>query len=148
MSFPGYALLDAASLALTARGASVGTAKQFLTNWNPDLFEDGLDVFTMVIGPEDGGDSSVKKWWRGLVMEGTGRATVMAFNFPSLNAPGFLLEASSTDLLLADDGSQCNIISFPRGTKGYYITVIIAVQGRMDWAELLFDPIGTAMGDQ
>jgi hypothetical protein len=143
VSFPGYAAIDVNNLALTSRGAAPGTARQFLCTWNPELPEDDTDTFLVVLGPEDAGDASVKKWWRGLIASGKGTATALVFNYSNLNQPSFIQESTFN---LADDATQQNVLPFLRGTKGYFITVFLMVQGRLDWVELISQPIGTPMG--
>jgi hypothetical protein len=141
MTLPlGYTDLETANLALSSRGVPVGTAKQLLVKWDPDIPEASTESFMIVLGPDDAGHLARKKWWRGITLHGAGTARVLFFNIITLGHAVFVKEGVIT--MEDTSANLINTLWVPRGTKGYFALVVLMVNGRLDDADLLFDLVG------
>jgi len=120
-----------ANMTLAGRQPSLGVRQTILAPWTPMGEEDASDSFILVMGPDDLESESVRKFFRGIQVFGTGTAYAVAFVDGEFVKEG--------QLTLSKTATHTNLFWLPRGTNGFEVMVILCVTGRLENIKTMVD---------
>ena len=120
-----------ANKTLSIRVPSANAKQTILAPWTPMGGEDSTDTLILVMGPDDLDQESVRKFFRGIQVFGTGTAHIIAF------VDGVFVKEGS--LSLVNGPTHPNLFWLPRGTNGFEVMVILCMTGRLENLKVMAD---------
>jgi hypothetical protein len=144
MPIPGISTLAdmlVANQNLTSRSQSPGSVSTRIVSWLPETLPVTGATFQAIIGPDDCDLPGRQKYFRGFKAYGEpgGILTYLAF------ADG--VQVATGTVRVDDDAAHDNQASFPRGTSGLEVILLVSCTARLDRIDNLYDPMGAIEED-